>query len=293
MDLLDISTILQGKLTLKATNVDLETVVLSAIETMALAAQAKSIQVITVFEPNLETVLGDSTRLQQVVWNLLSNAVKFTPNGGKVEVRLIKADGYAQIIVSDTGKGISAEFLPYAFDYFRQADSSSTRKFGGLGLGLAIVRNIVEMHGGTVTAQSQGEDQGATFTVKLPLLEEENQNLIAEQYESSGLKPYSYCLTGMQILVVDDDRDSLDFVAFVLEEDGADVVAVSSALEALQVIEQQKPDVLVSDIGMPDMDGYTLIRQLRTWSTEQGGEIPAIALTAFASKRDREKALEL
>jgi PAS domain S-box-containing protein len=291
-DLLDISSILQGKLTLNVTNVDLESIVLSALETMALAAQTKSIDVSTAFEPNLGPVLGDSTRLQQVVWNLLSNAVKFTPNGGKVEVRLLKADGYAQIIVSDTGKGISAEFLPYAFDYFRQADSSSTRKFGGLGLGLAIVRNIVEMHGGTVTAQSQGEDQGATFTVKLPLLQEKNQDLIAEQNQSSDLKPHFLCLAGVQILVVDDDRDSLDFVAFVLEEDGAEVIAVSSALEALQVIEQQKPDVLVSDIGMPDMDGYTLMRQVRAWNAEQGEKVPAIALTAFASKCDSQQALE-
>jgi PAS domain S-box-containing protein len=291
-DLLDISSILQGKLSLKVTNVDLETVVLSALETMALAAQTKSLQITKVFEPKLGIVLGDATRLQQVVWNLLSNAVKFTPHGGKIELRLVKADGYAQIIVSDTGKGISPEFLPYAFDYFRQADSSSTRKFGGLGLGLAIVRNIVEMHGGTVTAESDGENQGATFTVKLPLVSGKNQDVIAEKDESSEFKPYSCSLAGIQVLVVDDDPDSLDFVAFVLEEDGADVIKVSSALEALQTIEQQKPHVLVSDISMPDMDGYTLLQQVRTWTTEQGGEIPAIALTAFASKRDRQKALE-
>ncbi|BAY11914.1 hybrid sensor histidine kinase/response regulator [Calothrix sp. NIES-2098] len=291
-DLLDISSILQGKLTLNVANVQLESVILSALETMALATQTKSIQVNTIFESNVGTVLGDSTRLQQVVWNLLSNAVKFTPQGGKVEAKLSKVDGYAQIIVSDTGKGISAEFLPYAFDYFRQADSSSTRKFGGLGLGLAIVRNIVEMHGGTVTAASLGEDQGATFTVKLPLQKTKTQDLFNRQNHSSFSTPSSYSLAGVQILVVDDDTDSLEFVAFVLEQDGADVIAASSALEALQVIEQKKPDVLVSDISMPDMDGYTLMRQVRAWSAEQGGEIPAIALTAFARKYDRQQALQ-
>ncbi|OUL31793.1 hybrid sensor histidine kinase/response regulator [Nostoc sp. RF31YmG] len=290
-DLLDISRILQGKLTLNVTNIDLESIVLSALETMALAAQTKSIQVSTVFEQNVGLVLGDSTRLQQVVWNLLSNAVKFTPKGGKVEVRLGKADGYAQIIVSDTGKGISAEFLPYAFDYFRQADSSYTRKFGGLGLGLAIVRNLVEMHGGTVTAASQGEDQGATFTVNLPLPQDKNESLNEHNY-SSSLTPNSLSLAGVQILVVDDDADSLEFVTFVLEQDGAEVIAASSALQALQVIEQKKPDVLVSDISMPDMDGYTLMHQVRAWSAEQGEQIPAIALTAFARKYDEQQALQ-
>ncbi|BAY27812.1 multi-sensor hybrid histidine kinase [Calothrix sp. NIES-2100] len=291
-DLLDISRILQGKLTLNVRNIHLDSIVLSALETMAVAAQTKSIQVSTVFQPSVGPVLGDATRLQQVVWNLLSNAVKFTPNGGRVEVRLSKTDGYAQIIVSDTGKGISAEFLPYAFDYFRQADSSSTRKFGGLGLGLAIVRNIVEMHGGTVTAMSAGDNQGATFTVNLPLPQNENQDLIAEQNPSSDLRPKFLSLAGVQILVVDDDPDSLDFVAFVLEQDGAMVITVSSALEALQAIEQEKPDVLVSDISMPDMDGYTLLRQLRTWSAEKGGQIPAIALTAFARQYDQQQAFQ-
>ncbi|MBD2353962.1 response regulator [Tolypothrix sp. FACHB-123] len=291
-DLLDISRILQGKLTLNVTNVHLEPIVLSALETMSVAAQTKSIEVSTLFAANVGKVLGDATRLQQVVWNLLSNAVKFTPNGGRVEVRLSQADGYAQIIISDTGKGISAEFLPYAFDYFRQADSSSTRKFGGLGLGLAIVRNIVEMHGGTVTAMSAGENQGATFTVNLPLLQTENQDLLVEDNPTSNFTSKLLSLAGMQILVVDDDADSLDFVAFVLEEDGAEVRTASSALEALQAIAQEKPDVLVSDISMPDMDGYTLLRQLRNWSKEEGGQIPAIALTAFARQYDRQQALQ-
>ncbi|YAF95798.1 MAG: ATP-binding protein [Nodularia sp. CChRGM 3473] len=290
-DLLDISKILQGKLALKTTSINLESVVLPALETMRLAAEAKSMQMIPIFEPNVGQVMGDSARLQQVVWNLLSNAVKFTPKGGKVEVRVKQADGYAQIVVSDTGKGISAEFLPYVFDYFRQADSSSTRTFGGLGLGLAIVRNIVEIHGGTVKAESSGEAQGATFTVQLPLSQNESLSKTNEQNPSALLATQSLPLTGVQILVVDDDADSREFVAFVLEQEGSEVMAVSSAFAALQTLKQVKPDVLVSDISMPDMDGYMLIRQLRTWTTEQGGKIPAIALTAFAGNNDQQRAL--
>lgn len=206
-------------------------------------------------------------------------------------MRVKQADGYAQIVVSDTGKGISAEFLPYVFDYFRQADSSSTRTFGGLGLGLAIVRNIVEIHGGTVKAESSGEAQGATFTVQLPLSQNESLSKTNEQNPSALLATQSLPLTGVQILVVDDDADSREFVAFVLEQEGSEVMAVSSAFAALQTLKQVKPDVLVSDISMPDMDGYMLIRQLRTWTTEQGGKIPAIALTAFAGNNDQQRAL--
>lgn len=289
-DLLDISGILQGKLTLKITNVNLESIILTAVETMHLAAESKSIEVKTVFVPNVGQIMGDSTRLQQVVWNLLSNAVKFTARGGKVEVRLKQADGYAQVIVSDTGKGISAEFLPYVFDYFRQADSSSTRKFGGLGLGLAIVRNIVEMHGGTINAESLGESQGATFTVKLPLAED-GTSIRNGQNQAKFLAPNSLPLAGVRVLVVDDDADSRDFVSFILEQEGADAIAVSSAFEAIQALVELKPDVLVSDIGMPNVDGYTLIRQVRTWTPAEGGQIPAIALTAFARNSDQQQAI--
>lgn len=291
-DLLDISRILQGKLTLDITKINLESTILSALQTMRLAAEAKLIEVSTVFEPLMGEVMGDSTRLQQVVWNLLSNAVKFTPKGGKVEVELKQTDGYAQIIVSDTGKGISAEFLPFVFDYFRQADSTSTRNFGGLGLGLAIVRNIIEIHGGIIKADSQGEDKGATFTVSLPLLQDESPSLTDEQNYAVLLTPKSLPLAGVRVLVVDDDADSLDFAAFVLEQDGAFVIAVSSAYEALKTLPEVKPDVLVSDISMPDMDGYMLIRQVRSWTPEQGGQIPAIALTAFARNDDQQEALK-
>ncbi|RUR79531.1 hypothetical protein DSM107007_40410 [Nostoc sp. PCC 7120 = FACHB-418] len=291
-DLLDISRILQGKLVINITKVNLVTVILAALETMRLAAESKLIQVLTNFPPNIGQVMGDSARLQQVVWNLLSNAVKFTPNGGKIEVTLDKMEGYAQIVVSDTGKGIQPEFLPYVFDYFRQADSSSTRRFGGLGLGLAIVRKIVEIHGGTVTAQSLGEEQGASFTVRLPILPEEDGSVTYQQHRSASLVTNSLPLEGIKVLVVDDDADSRDFLAFILEQEGADVSLATSALEVLQLLPEIKPDVLVSDISMPDMDGYTLIRQMRTWTAEQGGAIPAIALTAFARQYDREQALQ-
>ena len=291
-DLLDISRILQGKLTLDITKINLESTILSAIQTMRLAAEAKLIEVSTVFEPLMGEVMGDSTRLQQVVWNLLSNAVKFTPKGGKIQVRLKQADGYAQIIVSDTGKGISAEFLPFVFDYFRQADSTSTRNFGGLGLGLAIVRNIIEIHGGIVKADSHGEDKGATFTVSLPLLQDESPSLRDEQNYPVLLTPNPLPLAGVRVLVVDDDADSLDFAAFILEQDGAFVIALSSAYEALKTLAEIKPDVLVSDISMPDINGYMLIRQVRTWTPEQGGQIPAIALTAFARNDDQQEALK-
>ncbi|TAF07869.1 MAG: hybrid sensor histidine kinase/response regulator [Nostocales cyanobacterium] len=291
-DLLDTSRILQGKLTLKITNINLPSTVLSALDTMRLALEAKSIQVNTIFEPNVGIILGDSTRLQQVVWNLLSNAVKFTPKGGKIEIQIRQTDGYAQIIVSDTGKGINPEFLPYAFDYFQQADSSSVRKFGGLGLGLAIVRNIVEMHGGIVKAESPGEGKGATFSVSLPLRQDQSLSMPDGENHSSFLKSKSLPLAGVKVLIVDDDTDSRDFVVFLLEQEGAEACAVASAFEALQVFIQAKPDVLVSDISMPDMDGYMLIRHVRTLTSEVGGQIPAIALTAYARDYDQQQALQ-
>jgi PAS domain S-box-containing protein len=291
-DLLDISRILQGKLTLNITKINLKSTILSALETMRLAAETKLIEVSTVFEPDVGQVMGDLTRLQQVVWNLVSNAIKFTPKGGKIEVRLEQADGYAQIMVSDTGKGISAEFLPFVFDCFRQADSTSTRNFGGLGLGLAIVRNIVEIHGGIVKADSQGEGKGAMFTINLPLLPDESASLTSEQNDPTFLTSNSLPLNGIRVLVVDDDTDSRDIIAFVLEQDGAFVIAVSSAFEALETLAEIKPDVLISDIGMPEMDGYMLIHQVRGLTPEEGGKIPAIALTAFARNNDQQEALK-
>ncbi|MEH1829997.1 MAG: response regulator [Nostoc sp.] len=294
-DLLDVSRILQGKLALNTVPVGLTFTIKAALETVRLAAEAKSIQIQTIFEPNVGQVLGDSGRLQQVVWNLLSNAIKFTSPGGRVEVRLETIEDevdtcaaeYTQITVSDTGRGISGDFLPYVFDYFRQADGTTTRKFGGLGLGLAIVRHLVELHGGTVQAASPGEGQGAVFTVKLPLIAAAKLNQVnTGDGDRSDLN-----LNGLQTLLVDDDRDSREFIAFVLEQYGAQVTEADSAHDALNSLMQAKFDLLISDIGMPDMDGYTLIRQIRNQSPEQGGEIPAIALTAYAGEIDRQQAL--
>ncbi|MFW9257859.1 response regulator [Nostoc sp. CALU 546] len=294
-DLLDVSRILQGKLNLNTVPVGLNSTIKAALETVRLAAEAKSIQIQTMFEPNVGPVLGDSGRLQQVVWNLLSNAIKFTSPGGRVEVRLetIKdevdtyAAEYTQITVSDNGRGISAEFLPYVFDYFRQADGTTTRKFGGLGLGLAIVRHLVELHGGTVHADSPGEGQGAVFKVKLPLI----ATSTLDQVNTADRDRSDLNLNGLQTLLVDDDRDSREFIAFVLEQYGAQVTEADSAHDALSNLMQAKFDLLISDIGMPDMDGYTLIRQIRNQSPDQGGEIPAIALTAYAGEIDRQQAL--
>lgn len=294
-DLLDVSRILQGKLSLNKVPVALNFTIKAALETVRLAAEAKSIQIQTIFEPNVGQVLGDSGRLQQVIWNLLSNAIKFTSQGGRVEVRLerMKDEGntypseYTQITISDTGMGISNDFLPFVFDYFRQADGTTTRRFGGLGLGLAIVRHLVELHGGTVQAASPGEGQGATFTVKFPPIAAAKLN----QDDTAFHNRSDSNLNGLQTLLVDDDRDSREFIAFLLEQYGAQVSEAESAHDALSILEQGKFDLLISDIGMPDMDGYTLIRQIRKQSPEQGGEIPAIALTAYAGEIDRQQAL--
>jgi PAS domain S-box-containing protein len=293
-DLLDISRILRGKLRLEVTLVDLASVITAALDTVRLAAEAKSLHIQTALSP-VDPVNGDAGRLQQVVWNLLSNAVKFTSEGGRVEVRLEqggagdRGDGtyatahqYAQITVSDTGKGIKADFLPYVFEHFRQEDGATTRKFGGLGLGLAIVRQIVELHGGTVAVASPGEGQGATFTVQIPLALRCEQGLPPE----SAL-PSTGNLTNRQILLVDDEPDSREFVSFVLEEVGASVTSVASGIEALQKIEQLQFDLIISDIGMPEIDGYMLIQQIRAL----GYTLPAIALTAYASEYDQQQAL--
>ncbi|HEY9761192.1 MAG TPA: PAS domain S-box protein, partial [Trichocoleus sp.] len=285
-DLLDVSRILQGKLSLTVNPVNLISTIRAAIETVRLAAEAKSIAIKTSLDPEIGLVSGDSTRLQQVVWNLLSNAVKFTPIGGQVTVQLEQVNSHAQITIRDTGKGISADFLPYVFDYFRQADSTTTRKFGGLGLGLAIVRHLVELHGGTVSVDSPGEGQGATFTVRLPLmLTPSNLN------HSEALLGHSLALSGTRILVVDDENDARELLVFLLEQQGVQVIAANSAYEALLLLTQFKPDVLISDIGMPDMDGYMLIQQVRKLAPEQGGQIPAIALTAYAGDTNRQQAL--
>ncbi|MBD2248646.1 PAS domain-containing protein [Nostoc sp. FACHB-888] len=289
-DLLDFSRIIQGKLSLTVIPVSLTFVISAAVEIVRLAAEAKNIEIVLDLAPESALVSGDVARLQQVVWNLLTNAVKFTPNGGQVSVELRQLDGLAQIRVIDTGKGINPQFLPYVFEYFRQEDGSTTRKFGGLGLGLAIVRQIVEMHGGTVLVESFGEGQGATFIVQLPTMQQISPiapQPIGPQAET-GLP-----LAGIQILLVDDEPDTREFQTFVLEQSGATVTAVASGLEALQALEQSIPDLLVSDIGMPQMDGYMLIEKIRALPSNLGGMIPAIALTAYATETDQQRALQV
>lgn len=286
-DLLDVSRILQGKLSLNVNRVNLAATIQAAIETVHLAAEAKSISVDVALDPKVGHVFGDATRLQQVVWNLLSNAVKFTAPGGRITVQLKQIGDLAQIAVSDNGKGIHPNFLPYVFDYFRQENGATTRKFGGLGLGLAIVRNLVELHGGTVQADSSGEELGATFIVNLPLMPV--KTAVTPDIQSS--EP-SLNLNGRQILVIDDETDSREFVAFVLELSGAKVTTATTAKEGLAILTQCQPDILLSDIGMPDMDGYMLIRQIRALPPQQGGNVIAIALTAYAGDFNQQQALQ-
>jgi len=292
-DLLDVSRILQGKISLNMASVNLASTIEAAMETVRLAAEAKTIQIETMLDPTVGKILGDSARLQQVLWNLLSNAVKFTPSGGQVNVRLECIDALAQITVSDNGKGISPEFLPHVFDYFYQGDSTTTRKFGGLGLGLALVRHLVEMHGGTVEAESPGEEQGSIFTVKLPLIKDNAINKGETNPDYSNAVAASFPLMGIQILLVDDSDDTREFFSFVLEESGALVTAVASADEALQALAQSKPDILLSDIGMPEMNGYMLMQQVRAMEAKEGGkQIPAIALTAYADEINQQQTLD-
>lgn len=307
-DLLDVSRILQGKMALNISRVNLVTTIEAALETVQLAARAKNIQIQTQFAPTVGLVSGDAGRLQQIMWNLLSNAVKFTPPNGRIEISLkrvkagvgnrksgigdnstTRSSSHAQIQVSDNGKGINPEFLPYAFEYFRQEDGTTTRKFGGLGLGLAIVRHITELHGGTVKAESLGEGQGATFTVSLPLLQDESGEMSDRGIASSVIRNP---LQNIRVLVVDDEADMLDLARFVLEQHGAEVKIAASAAEALSILDRFVPDVLISDIGMPDVDGYMLMRQVRQRSPQAGGQIPAIALTAYAAECDRHLALQ-
>ncbi len=292
-DLLDVSRIIQGKLRLEMRPCLLVAVLESAIETIRPAAEAKAIELQAVLHEPASPVFGDANRLQQVVWNLLANAVKFTSRGGRVEVYLERVDDFAQIRVQDTGVGIQSDFLPYVFERFRQADSTTTRRQGGLGLGLAIVRHLVELHGGTVAVDSPGQGQGASFRVQLPLMARGTQAGQSEPPAPGDNPPIS--LEGLRVLVVDDDADSRQLVAFVLEQHGAAVTTATAAADVLAALRNapahQRPELLLSDINMPDTDGYTLLRQIRALSPEQGGQTPAIALTAYARAEDRTQAL--
>jgi PAS domain S-box-containing protein len=292
-DLLDISRIMRGKLTLTAAPVSLMFVISAALETVQLAADTKNIHIKLVLPDSPMVVYGDAGRLQQVIWNLLSNAIKFTDNGGQVNIQLTQVDNYAQIQIIDTGKGINPEFLPYVFEHFRQEDGATTRKFGGLGLGLAIARQIVELHGGRIGVYSAGIDQGATFTVQFPLLRTDNSQIPGDEITCPVIKSDTDMtpLANIRILVVDDDIDARDFLAFLLQESGANVTVTASALEALQTLEQSRFDVLLSDIGMPEMDGYTFIQTIRGQITQPYYQIPAIALTAYAGEWDCQQAI--
>ncbi len=290
-DLLDMSRILSGKLTIKPGAVDLREVVKRAVDTVGPAALAKQIRLMgDLSEADDFRLQGDAARLQQVVSNLLSNAVKFTPSGGRVGVRLQLSDHTARIIVSDTGRGILAEFLPHVFERFRQADGSTTRQHGGLGLGLAIVKHLVELHGGKVSADSAGEGLGATFTAELPLAISAVTASPQIEPNPEALAPVS--LDGVSILLVEDDPDAREVVRTILERAGASVECESSAIQGLKRLRQQRFSVLISDIGMPEMDGYGLIRRVREIEANGDRQTPAIALTAFANKDDRDEALK-
>lgn len=304
-DLLDLSRIVQGKLHLDLTEVNLIAPIAAALETVRLAADAKSISISTQLDATGAIVLGDAGRIQQIIWNLLTNAIKFTPTGGKVEVRLegIREQGLgareqptpnsqsptpnssiARLTVSDTGKGIHPDFLPYVFDRFRQEDSSITRQFGGLGLGLSLVRQLVEAHGGTIAADSLGLGKGSTFTVRLPL--------IAPSIDPTPEPPVDLKLNlqNLRVLIVEDEPSTLQFLAFLLEHEGAIVTAVPSGQTALEQLQRSPFDLLVSDIAMQEMDGYRLIEQVRSLPTENS-QIPAIALTAYKARSERQQAI--
>ncbi len=299
-DLLDVSRVVTGKLRLNIELVDAASVINAAIDSVQLAAESKDIRLAVTLDPSARRVAGDPSRLQQVVWNLLSNAIKFTPAGGRVEVRLERSGREAEITVNDTGAGVRQDFLPFIFDRFRQADGTSTRRHGGLGLGLAIVRHLVELHGGTVSADSPGEGLGATFTIRLPLASARGRTTRRAGESAAAPRPADEAavqsmpipnLDGVRVLLVDDDTDTLGMVTAMLAEYGAAVQTASTAAEALEALEWFEPTVLVSDLAMPDEDGYALIEGLRAGEAASGKRTPAVALTAYVRVEDRALAL--
>ena len=290
-DLLDLSRVASGKLRLAVQPVDLQRVVEDALDGIRPAAAAKNIRLQPVLASPGGPVSGDPDRLQQVVWNLLSNAVKFTPKGGRVQIQLQRVSSHVELLVSDTGQGIQPDLLPYVFDRLRQGDSSSTRSHGGLGLGLALVRHFVELHGGIVFAESPGEGRGATFVVKLPLMTVRPAELAAERTPPTFQRASAQLLAGLRILVVDDDPTAVDLNREILGQAGAEVRGCTSGTEALQILLQWRPAVLVSDIEMPGLDGYTLLRQIRALDPDQGGKTPAVALSAYDRPEDRVRSL--
>ena len=294
-DLLDMSRITSGKLRLDVQPIEPVSFIEAAIETLNPAATAKGVRVEKLLDTTAGPMMGDPSRLQQIVWNLLSNAIKFTPEGGKVQVVLKRVNSQVEITVSDTGVGITSEFLPYVFDRFRQEDASTTRHFGGLGLGLSIVRRLVELHGGSITVHSPGQGRGANFIVSLPLMVDRHfthgDRLHIRTPNNGELEFKRSDLSGLRVLVVDDEEDARDLIERILIECDAEVFTASNAREALALLEAERPEVLISDISMPDIDGYELLRKARLLEEAGGRKIPAIALTAFARSEDRTRAL--
>ncbi len=298
-DILDVSRVITGKLRLNIEPVDASAIINSAIDSIQPAADSKNIKIAVTLDSSARRISGDANRLQQIIWNLLSNAIKFTPAGGRIEIRIERGGSDVKISVSDTGNGINPDFLPFIFDRFRQGDGSSTRRNGGLGLGLSIVRHLVELHGGTVSAESPGEGEGATFTITLPPAavrqptngrKNGHRKLKPNGNGNSAFKPVP-ALNGVELLLVDDDADSLQVIALMLNGYGVKVQTADSAAEALEILEWYKPDVIVSDLAMPDEDGYSLIGKIRALETENGRRISAIALTAYVRVDDRTQAL--
>jgi signal transduction histidine kinase/CheY-like chemotaxis protein len=293
-DILFVSRIITGKFTPDLQPIDLIPVIEEAVEVVLPSIESKHIDLKVCFDPQIKQIKGDHERLKQVFWNLLSNAVKFTPPTGRIDVSAEVSGEHVEIEISDSGMGIDPEFLPFIFERFSQADSSYTRKVGGLGLGLAIVRHLVEIHGGSVSVKSEGTNKGTTFTIKLPVLAAEqpfpaaNEEL-AEPDESTKTKKLP---TGIKVLLVEDNDDSREMLTVLFAQSDLQITAVASVAEALRAIEQVKPDILISDIGMPEQDGYDLIRKVRQLPSEKGGGIPAIALTGYASLQDRALALK-
>lgn len=297
-DLLDVSRIITGHLLLELRPVDLIAAVEAVGEAVAPAALAKNVRLQIELETETQSISADPSRLRQVIWNLLLNAIKFTPRGGSVTVKIEADESHARLIVSDTGEGITLEFLPHVFDRFRQAEGSIARKHGGLGLGLAVARHLVELHGGSIRANSAGPGKGATFTVELPLKaatpEQGSLEVVRSRWkdiQGGKARELRDQLKGLRVLVVEDDADSRTLIKMMLERHGAEVESVGTAEQALKAIDAVPPDVLISDIGMPDQDGFELIRRLRNMSASLGGQMPAIALTGYATTKDRDRAI--
>ncbi|MDQ3129309.1 MAG: ATP-binding protein [Acidobacteriota bacterium] len=292
-DILFVSRVVTGKLELKTEIIDLLPVIQSAIETITPSVEVKEIHLQTSFDLNISKIEGDADRLQQVFLNLLSNAIKFTPRGGRINIRATNKGSNVEIEVKDTGQGIGSEFLPFVFERFRQADNSFTRQIGGLGLGLAIVQHLVELHGGTVGAKSEGENRGAVFTISLPSVAPQQPPFAANRNQNGRFqKPENAeSLKDVRLLLVEDDEDSREMLKIMFGQYGMKIVAAASAAEALDAIRQFQPHVLISDVGLPGEDGYELIRRIRLLPPEQGGTIPAVALTGYASLQDRALAL--